>query len=166
VDSSEEFADQWGAANVLIGGHSTDRAGRRIPESIGECDRLFVYGTLQFPEVLVELIGRCPELVRADIAGWRVAALPGRVYPGLVPAADGVARGVVLSGLSAGEWAILDAFEDDEYDLRPVQLATAAPAWTYVWTSVVATDDWYPARFAADHLGPFVARCTEWRRGL
>jgi len=138
----------------------------RVGRSIARGDRLFVYGTLQFPEVLVELIGRCPELVAAELAGWRTAALPRRVYPGLVPAADGVARGVVLSGLDADEWAVLDAFEDDEYELRRVRLDTAASACTYVWTSIVAQDDWYPERFAAEHLGWFAVRCAQWRRQL
>lgn len=128
-------------------------------------DRLFVYGTLRFPEVLVELIGRCPELIAAELPGWRVAALPGRVYPGLVPAAGGVARGVVLSGLDAGEWVVLDAFEDDEYELREVVLGSDS-VWTYVWTSVVAQDDWYAERFVAEHLGVFVLRCAQWRRQL
>lgn len=126
---------------------------------------MFVYGTLQFPEVLVELIGRCPELVAAELTGWRVAALPGQVYPGLVPAAGGVARGVVLTGLDAGELAVLDAFEDDEYELREVALGSDS-VMTYVWTSVVAQDDWHADRFAAEHLGAFVLRCAEWRRQL
>ncbi|MEV6135319.1 gamma-glutamylcyclotransferase family protein [Nocardia sp. NPDC051990] len=140
--------------------------GRRGGRSIVDGDRLFVYGTLQFPEVLVELIGRCPDSVAAELTGWRVAVLPGRVYPGLVPAAGGVARGVVLSGLDAGEWAVLDAFEDDEYELRRVRPGAAPSAWTYVWTSVVTQDDWYAGRFVAEHLGAFVAHCVEWRRLL
>ncbi|MEV4238909.1 MULTISPECIES: gamma-glutamylcyclotransferase family protein [unclassified Nocardia] len=147
---------------VVDNSGGTERLGRAIANG----DQLFVYGTLQFPEVLGELIGRCPELVAAELTGWRVAALPGRVYPGLVPAAGGVARGVVLSGLDAGEWAVLDAFEDDEYELRRVQPGPATSAWTYVWTSVVAQDNWYAERFAAEHLGAFVARCAEWRRLL
>ncbi|MEV6334762.1 gamma-glutamylcyclotransferase family protein [Nocardia vinacea] len=140
--------------------------GRRVGRSIANGDRLFVYGTLQFPEVLIELIGRCPELLAAELIGWRAAALPGRVYPGLVPAASGIARGAVLSGLDAGEWAVLDAFEDDEYQLRRVQPDPVASAWTYVWTSEVERDNWYAERFAAEHLGAFVARCAKWRRLL
>ncbi len=140
--------------------------GRRIGGSITNGDRLFVYGTLQFPEVLVELIGRCPELVAAQLPGWRAAALPGRVYPGLVPVAGRIARGVVLSGLDAGEWAVLDAFEDDEYELRRVRLGVVPSAWTYVWTSVVAQNDWYAESFATEHLGAFVTHCAQWRRSL
>ncbi|MEV5832117.1 gamma-glutamylcyclotransferase family protein [Nocardia sp. NPDC052112] len=149
-----------------LGASASNEPGQRLGRSMANGGRLFVYGTLQFPEVLVELIGRCPESAAAELTGWRVAALPERVYPGLVPAAGGVARGVVLSGLDAGEWAVLDAFEDDEYELRRVRPGAAPSVWTYVWTSVVAPDDWHAERFAAEHLGAFVTRCAEWRRLL
>ena len=163
MDSSSGFVvDESGA--IVLGARTAAEVGaRRIAGGTAACDRLFVYGTLQFPRVLVELIGRCPEIVAAELAGWRSAALPGRVYPGLVPAADRVARGVVLTGLDAGEWTVLDAFEDDEYELQRVRLGSV-DAWTYVWTSVVAQDDWYADRFAAEHLRAFVRRCAQWRR--
>ncbi|WP_405177278.1 gamma-glutamylcyclotransferase [Nocardia sp. NBC_01377] len=123
---------------------------------------LFVYGTLQFPEVLVELIGRSPAAEPAEIPGWRVAALPGRVYPGLVPDPEAVARGVILSGLDAGEWEVLDAFEDDEYELRSVR-SGSGQALAYVWTADVAAQDWQATEFAATHLAAFVTRCGQWR---
>ncbi|MGY4101782.1 gamma-glutamylcyclotransferase family protein [Nocardia sp. R16R-3T] len=149
-----------------LGANRSIEPGWRIGRPITNGDRLFVYGTLQFPEVLVELIGRCPELIAAELTGWRAAVLPGRVYPGLVPVAAGVARGVVLSGLGAADWAVLDAFEDDEYELRRVRPATMPSAWTYVWTSVVTQDDWFAEQFAAEHLGAFVTHCAAWRRSL
>ncbi|MFI6998111.1 gamma-glutamylcyclotransferase family protein [Nocardia sp. NPDC050175] len=128
---------------------------------------LFAYGTLQFPEVLEVLIGRVPQRATATAPGWRVAALPGRVYPGLVAEPNALARGVLLSGLTAGEWEILDAFEDDEYDLRPIQLADSAdPAWTYVWTAPVAQEDWRPDHFAIHHLPHFITHSAEWRHRL
>ncbi|MFX0580860.1 gamma-glutamylcyclotransferase family protein [Nocardia nepalensis] len=161
MGSSEEFAVE-SAAIVSVTRSATERAVRAMADD----DRLFVYGTLQFPEVLVELIGRRPECVAAELAGWRVATLPGRVYPGLVPAVGGVARGAVLSGLDAAERAVLDAFEDDEYELRQVRLDSVTSAWTYVWTSGVAQDDWFAERFAAEHLESFVLRCAGWRRRL
>ncbi|MFD6160762.1 gamma-glutamylcyclotransferase family protein [Nocardia sp. NPDC060256] len=127
---------------------------------------LFAYGTLQFPEVLEVLIGRVPQRTTATAPGWRVAALPGRVYPGLVPEPNALAHGVLLAGLTAAEWAILDAFEDDEYDLRPIHLADSAdPAWTYVWTAPVAQEDWHRGHFATHHLPHFITRSAEWRDG-
>ncbi|GAA1610983.1 hypothetical protein GCM10009764_38540 [Nocardia ninae] len=139
----------------------------RLAEHAGHRHALFVYGTLQFPEVLEVLIGRVPRLQPATAPGWRVATLTDRLYPGLVPAPNGLAHGTVLSGLTAAEWEILDAFEDPEYDLRTIRLAdSTAPVWTYIWTSTVAQDDWHPQPFATTHLTQFAAHCLEWRRHL
>jgi hypothetical protein len=59
---------------------------------------LFVYGSLQFPDVLFTLIDRVPDHSPAAAHGWRITALPGRVYPGLVPG-QGTASGYLISGL-------------------------------------------------------------------
>ncbi|MEV0711047.1 gamma-glutamylcyclotransferase family protein [Nocardia aurea] len=153
---------ETGAGEARHGGAATARVGvlpARASRAEGE---LFVYGTLQFPEVLVELIGRSPAAEPAEIPGWRVAALPGRVYPGLVPDPEAVARGVILSGLDAGEWEVLDAFEDDEYELRSVR-SGSGQTLAYVWTADVTAQDWQATEFAATHLAAFVTRCGQWR---
>ncbi|WP_330229625.1 gamma-glutamylcyclotransferase [Nocardia sp. NBC_00508] len=127
------------------------------------CDHaLFVYGTLQFPEVLQVLLGRIPSLEPTELTGWRAAALPSRIYPGLVAAPRRLTRGAVLSGLAPAEWAVLDAFEDDEYDLRRVRVGSG-PVWTYVWTAAADPADWQRDRFAAEHLTQFAARSARWR---
>ncbi|QLY29485.1 gamma-glutamylcyclotransferase family protein [Nocardia huaxiensis] len=134
------------------------RWGRKLPTPT---DPLFVYGTLQFPEVLDGLLGRTPHLEPAVLPGRRVAALPGRVYPGLVTASDTVAQGFLLSGLTAAEWRILDDFEDDEYDLSPVSVHAAdreVYAWTYAWTAEVDPRDWSALTFRADHLAAYADR--------
>ncbi|WP_282785794.1 MULTISPECIES: gamma-glutamylcyclotransferase family protein [unclassified Nocardia] len=136
---------------------------RRLPVP---SDPLFVYGTLMFPEVLVELLGRAPHLDAARVSGRRAAALPGRVYPGLVTAAGAVTRGAVLRGLTAAEWRMLDDFEDDEYELRPVFVRTgetAHAAWTYVWTAEALASDWSATAFADDHLPYYAGSCARWR---
>ncbi|WP_235828508.1 gamma-glutamylcyclotransferase family protein [Actinomadura rubteroloni] len=129
-----------------------------------EPEALFVYGTLQFPDVLRALIGRVPEHEAASAAGWRAAALPGRVYPGLVPAAATV-RGVLLSGLALAEWRILDAFEGPGYDREPVLLLDGRSAWVYTYPleAEVGDDDWSSAAFADRHLPAYVERCAVWR---
>ncbi|MFI9404397.1 gamma-glutamylcyclotransferase family protein [Nocardia sp. NPDC052316] len=137
----------------------------RLAQHAGQRHALFVYGTLQFPEILEVLIGRVPQRQPATAPGWRVATLTDRLYPGLVPAPNGLAHGTILSGLTPAEWEILDAFEDDEYDLRPIQLADSThPIWTYVWTSAVAQDDWRSQDFATTYLTQFTVHCAEWRR--
>lgn len=129
-------------------------------------DRLFTYGTLLFPEVLMGLIGRVPDRPEADFPGWRVAALAERVYPGLVAAERQSAHGRLLVGLSAEEWQLLDTFEDPRYQLRPVTASNAAVAWAYVWTDIddVSPRAWDPQHFARTHLPAYAARCAVWGR--
>ncbi|QIS05014.1 gamma-glutamylcyclotransferase [Nocardia brasiliensis] len=138
--------------------------GDRLAAVNGVGCALFAYGTLQFPQMLEVLLGRVPEFTPAAAVGWRAAALPGLLYPGLVPHPGAVAPGVVITGLTPGEWQILDAFEDDDYDLRPIPLQAPPPApWTYLWTGPVAQDNWDAPTFARTHLASFVEHTREWR---
>ncbi|WP_326690496.1 MULTISPECIES: gamma-glutamylcyclotransferase family protein [unclassified Streptomyces] len=91
-------------------------------------DVLFVYGTLRFRRILAALLGRVPAAAPATVDGWRTAALRNRPYPGLVRAEGHTASGLLLSGLNAREWRVLDDFEDDEYELRRLPLAAGGAA--------------------------------------
>jgi gamma-glutamylcyclotransferase (GGCT)/AIG2-like uncharacterized protein YtfP len=125
---------------------------------------LFAYGTLQFPLVLQALLGRVPDLEPAVLPGWRAAALPGRLYPGLVPG-GGRAPGQLLVGLTAGEWSVLDAFEGDAYDRCSLRLADGREAWVYVWRDVddVEPHDWDADRFARESLPGYLVSSRRWR---
>ncbi|MFE3752978.1 gamma-glutamylcyclotransferase family protein [Nocardia tengchongensis] len=132
-------------------------------------DPLFAYGTLRFPAVLSALIGRVPAMEPARLIGRRAAALPGKAYPGLVTATDSVTDGFLLTGLGRDDWRVLDAFEDDEYDLTPVPVLAgecAGYTWTYTWTAEVSAADWSVADFEAVHLPYYVSKCAAWRRDL
>lgn len=123
---------------------------------------LFVYGTLRFPEILDALLGRVPPLTPARADGWRVAALPGVAYPGMVPA-PGSAEGMVVHGLSEAELAVLDAYEDDEYTVETIALADGAAALAYVWRHETLAEDWDPAAFDA---AAWVPGCVAFRAAL
>ncbi|MEU6350156.1 gamma-glutamylcyclotransferase family protein [Streptomyces sp. NPDC047072] len=123
---------------------------------------LFCYGTLRFGDVLQALLGRIPERVPASAPGYRAAALQGRVYPGLIVCANGSsAPGVALTDLSSDEWRILDAFEDERYDLREVALSTGGSGLAYIWPGGdVRTEDWDAEDFERQHLAAYAARCA------
>ena len=125
---------------------------------------LFAYGTLQFPDVLTTLIDRVPQSQAAAATGWRVAALAGRSYPGLVPASS-TAIGLVLSGLSDDEIQLIDDFESGPYTLLELTLADGRAACAYVWTDTAAVlpDDWSRQQFSDSGLASFVAQCRTWR---
>nr|WP_168516844.1 gamma-glutamylcyclotransferase family protein [Streptomyces sp. S1D4-11]QIZ01370.1 gamma-glutamylcyclotransferase [Streptomyces sp. S1D4-11] len=102
-----------------------------------------------------------PEGTSAIANGWRAPALEGRVYPGLVLAADSAAAGLLLTDLSQREWGILDAFEDDRYDLHKLCLTSGAPGWAYVWPGgEVRDEDWDAEHFVTRHLQEYATRCA------
>jgi gamma-glutamyl AIG2-like cyclotransferase len=109
-----------------------------------------------------------PERTEASVAGWRAAALPGRAYPGLVPAAGAATDGLLLTGLTPQEWRIIDAFENGGYDLTEVALVGGRRGWAYTWAEDIAplSDDWSAGDFAARHLADWVTGCAAWRRHL
>ena len=92
---------------------------------------LFAYGTLTLDPVISALLDRVPPSRSVRAPGWRAAGLPGLPYPGLVPqrsempsAAGGGsgAPGRLYLDLGARDWAILDAFENPEYEIGLVTL--------------------------------------------
>jgi gamma-glutamylcyclotransferase (GGCT)/AIG2-like uncharacterized protein YtfP len=126
---------------------------------------LFVYGSLQFPDVLFALIDRVPDHSPAAAHGWRITALPGRVYPGLVPG-QGTASGYLITGLAAEEWRLLDAFEDPVYNLQRLDLVDGRHGWTYVCNpdAEVLPHDWSIEDFTNQHLPAYIERCAAWRQ--
>jgi gamma-glutamylcyclotransferase (GGCT)/AIG2-like uncharacterized protein YtfP len=140
----------------------------RLPEAPAD---LFAYGTLRFPDVLEALLGRVPEHSPGIVEGWRVAALDGRVYPVLVPG-EGAAGGVLISGLTAGEWRVIDAYEDDFYALEHLTLVDGRRGWAYLTRDGAALTrdgtaalpaDWSPGDFTTVHLSTFAGQCRVWR---
>lgn len=127
--------------------------------------RLFTYGTLLFPEVLEVLLGRVPDRSPAVAPGWRVAALPGRVYPGLVPGVGHHAQGQVIRGLDPAETAVLRAYEGEDYLLTGIVLADGSSCPAYVWRRAVLAADWTTDRLTAGQLDDFLRRCRRWRCG-
>jgi gamma-glutamylcyclotransferase (GGCT)/AIG2-like uncharacterized protein YtfP len=151
--------------------HTGNHSLRPISSPCGRLDllseepaALFVYGSLRFPEVLRMLLDRVPANRPAAVTGWRVAALRDHVYPALVPA-DTNATGQLLTDLSRAEWHVLDAFEDNLYDLACLTLDDGHHGWAYVSdaNAVVLPADWNAAEFMNRELRAYVERCRRWR---
>jgi len=139
-------------------------SGQAAPSS-AETPNLFVYGTLVLDEVVTALIDRVPDYAATTVSGWRVAQLPDRVYPGLVPSEGDEAAGRLYLDLTPAEWATLDAFEDPTYDLVEIELASGDRALTYVWP---LQDDlhatWQRDRLIGEEFHAYLNRCAAWRR--
>lgn len=147
---------------------AVDSRGHEIPADQRDGLALFAYGSLTFGAVVEALLGRRPPITPGLAPGWRAARLPGRPYPGLVPAPGGQAAGLLLHGLTSPEWALLDAWEGDPYRVRRIQIATPEPdglestsvALTYTWRAVddIEPEEWDRARFATEGLERYLTR--------
>ncbi|MGL5823368.1 MAG: gamma-glutamylcyclotransferase family protein [Nocardioides sp.] len=126
---------------------------------------LFVYGSLLFPEVMEVLIGRNPSRLPVAADDWRVVALPGEVYPGLVSSPGSTASGDLVCDLTESEWDVLDAFENDIYDLAMIRFRDMGPgAWAYVVARPFDDPgDWDSTGFADSQLPAYLQRCAQWR---
>jgi|GEM_PF-481941 len=152
----------------MASSNGDDRRARAAGAGAGDGARderegLFVYGTLRFPEVLAVLLGRVPRLEPARAPGWRVRALSGVVYPGLVPDPACTADGTLILGLSEAEQRLLDAFEGDLYERRRLALEDGRHGWAYIWRGRTEPRDWDLAGFAERHLAAYVDGCRIWR---
>lgn len=71
----------------------------------------FFYGTLCHPALLCHVVGRMPEVRDAVLADHAVYWAQGGAFPLIVAEAGGMARGLLVQGLSAQEAARLDYYE-------------------------------------------------------
>jgi hypothetical protein len=77
-----------------------------------------------------------------------------------------VVTGVLITDLTAEDWHLLDAFEDEVYRLQRVPLVDGRQGWAFACggTAQTTAGSWSAERFAACHLAAYVATCLAWRR--
>ncbi len=79
---------------------------------------LFVYGTLRDADIVSAVLGRAVDIATLPMAsapGFAAVYMPGQVYPALIARPGAAAAGLMLASLSVADWAVLDAFEGDNY---------------------------------------------------
>ncbi|XP_057511897.1 AIG2-like protein D isoform X2 [Actinidia eriantha] len=101
---------------------------------------VFVYGSLLADDVVRVLLKRVPESSPAVLNGFHRFSIKGRVYPAILPLENKKVIGKVLSGITAPEIAILDTFEDVEYERRIVEVSLmdssqSLQSYAYVWAN-------------------------------
>ncbi|KAL0692540.1 hypothetical protein Bca4012_059720 [Brassica carinata] len=83
---------------------------------------VFVYGSFQEPSI-VSLILECnPAIVSAQLHGFHVYRLKGRLHACISPSEDGLINGKILTGLTDGQLENLDMIEGDEYVRKTVDV--------------------------------------------
>jgi gamma-glutamylcyclotransferase (GGCT)/AIG2-like uncharacterized protein YtfP len=134
-------------------------------------EALFAYGTLSLPELLHALAGRPLARRDAELEGFVARRLRGQPYPGLVPAKGARTRGALYLGIDPRTREILDRFEGEMYERRPVRVTPAegavALAFTYLlrppFYHFLTDEPWDPERFASSHLPRWLEACRALR---
>lgn len=86
---------------------------------------LFVYGSLQLPEVLSAVTGTLFTAYPAQLHGYSRHRLRERSFPGIRPNPAASVEGLLWLNVDAASLAKLDAFEDDFYQRETVRVSTA-----------------------------------------
>ncbi len=123
--------------------------------------RLFCYGTLMFPGVMMRVAGSAGTMRAASLPGFGVYRFRGLPYPGLVACPGATAHGVLYEGLTTAQLRRLDAYEGALYRRRRVMMEGCA-VWTYVvaprYRHRLTAEGWDASRFARQELGAYLAR--------
>jgi gamma-glutamylcyclotransferase (GGCT)/AIG2-like uncharacterized protein YtfP len=126
---------------------------------------LFAYGTLMWPEVLEQVVGRRLSGEFAVLSGYRRLRVKGESYPVIVPSAADSVEGIMYRGLNAREIRRLDLFEGKEYCRTDVWLGRKT-AFTYVlaeaWRHIADHRPWHPDAFGPEQLAAFRADYRNW----
>lgn len=115
---------------------------------------LFAYGTLMCPDIL-SLVCRCEIAGQtAHLEGYQRLRVAGEHYPALVPAKPhslpSTITGILYRPFPPQLWGLLDEFEGNMYERRPVQVMTSdgssVEAMTYLCrpesTGLLTSEEW------------------------
>lgn len=131
--------------------------------------RLFVYGTLEFPAVVKKLLGTTLAGERAELEGYGRYLLINRNYPGIINKPGARVDGILYHGVTPKYFRLLDRYEDAIYERRQIQVTSTQgqqmTAWAYViplrYRHELSNQPWDRDMFANAQLKRFLnVRCS------
>lgn len=124
-------------------------------------NRLFCYGTLCVPEIMRRIAGREIPAVPAVLDDYAIYAVRNRHYPAAVAEPGFSITGLLYSGLTPAELALLDRYETMEYRRLRVNVTTDEGRRMQAWVYVIRPQ--YRSRLSAERwsLEEFVGMQVE-----
>jgi gamma-glutamylcyclotransferase (GGCT)/AIG2-like uncharacterized protein YtfP len=128
--------------------------------------QLFVYGTLQLPDILHAVVGERWHGRTALLEGYARYRMLGKPYPAIVADPTGSVLGLVYSGVSAPALESLDRYEGELYERRTLSVRVGSSILTAVsyvlgdrHRSLLLAEDWDLAGFER-HLADYQQRIS------
>jgi gamma-glutamylcyclotransferase (GGCT)/AIG2-like uncharacterized protein YtfP len=130
-------------------------------------DRLFAYGTLEFPLVVTRVLGQERLGRPAVLHDYARSLVRSACYPAIVERAGSSVRGTLYTGIDAELFRRLDRYEGEDYRKRTVDVITEDGerhrAFTYTCSPERLSDaPWEPDVFLRDHLEAFLTTRSPW----
>lgn len=97
---------------------------------------IFIYGTLQSPEIVKKLTGKSFKTSPAVLKGFKLYSVKESDYPAIIEQNDSETIGLVLENVDDLSLDIISFYEGDEYEIRKVTvLLHGKPevALAFVW---------------------------------
>lgn len=119
---------------------------------------LFVYGSLQFPEITKGLTGKSFKTAKAKLAGYKRYSVFDADYPAIIKEDLSEVCGKVLFDVDAESLHIISFFEGDEYEIATSVVTVQnkkIPVLIYVWKgdkSILVANEWSKTTFKEESL--------------
>jgi len=123
---------------------------------------LFVYGTLQYPEILKKITGKSFVSKPAILYNFNRHKVQNAEYPAIVSKHGAKTYGLVLENVDDESLKAIDIYEGEEYEKSLVSVFTEdskTEAFTYIWiagNNYLEEEDWDKALFEAKYLELYI----------
>ena len=134
--------------------------------------KIFTYGTLMIPEIMYAVTTRRFRFKNAILRGYARFTVKGESYPGIIPVADAVTKGIVYFDVDELSLERLDVFEGDLYQrtsiLAEMERGEILNAEAYVvkpeFRNHLSSSEWNIKEFAQKHLEAFLATYSSFQK--
>lgn len=126
--------------------------------------KIFVYGTLQNPELVKALVGKSFKQDKCVLGGHKALSVVGEHYPGMVKSPGSIVSGYLLHSVDDVSLRRISKWEGSNY--RPTQVTVCIDdkkyaALTYIWNSEVelGQEEWSNEAYRNGHMNDCVSVC-------
>jgi len=126
--------------------------------------KIFAYGTLLIPSVMYAVTASEFRFKNAILRGYARFTVKGECYPGIIPVADAVTKGIVYFDVDKLSLERLDVFEGDLYQRTPIMVemegGEISNAEAYVirsnFRNHLSSSEWNAKEFVQKYLKAFL----------
>lgn len=119
---------------------------------------IFVYGTLQSPEIVEKLTGKKFNTYPAVLPGYKLYCVKDSDYPAIIKRENRETKGLLIENLDDLSINIISFYEGDEYETHEVTVLVdekPVQALAFVWikeTELLEDKEWIFQRFKKENL--------------